>query len=92
MDDAAIRKALVRHWEFEGLDYDKSHEIYHDDAVLEFPQSGERFIGRQNFLTWRKKYPAKLDFKIRRCFFEPLSYPNAQTCARLFCMCVALPS
>ena len=66
MDDAAIRKALVRHWEFEGLDYDKSHEIYHDDAVLEFPQSGERFIGRQNFLTWRKKYPAKLDFKIRR--------------------------
>ena len=66
MDDAAIRKALVQHWEFEGLDYDKSHEIYHDDAVLEFPQSGERFIGRQNFLTWRKKYPAKLDFKIRR--------------------------
>lgn len=66
MDDAAIRKALVRHWEFEGLDYDKSHEIYHEDAVLEFPQSGERFIGRQNFLTWRKKYPAKLDFKIRR--------------------------
>ena len=66
MDAAAIRNALVRHWEFEGLDYDKSHEIYHDDAVLEFPQSGERFIGRQNFLTWRKKYPAKLDFKIRR--------------------------
>ena len=66
MDDAAIRDALVRHWTFEGLDYDKSHEIYHDDAVLEFPQSGERFIGKQNFLTWRKKFPAKLDFKLRR--------------------------
>ena len=66
MDDAAIRDALVRHWKFEGLDYDKSHEIYHDDAVLEFPQSGERFIGKQNFLTWRKKFPAKLDFKLRR--------------------------
>jgi hypothetical protein len=33
---------------------------------LEFPQSGERFVGKQNFLTWRRKYPAKLDFKIRR--------------------------
>ena len=66
MDDATIRQALVRHWEYEGLDYDKSHEIYHDDAVLEFPQSGERFIGKANFLTWRRKYPAKLDFRIRR--------------------------
>lgn len=66
MDDASIRAALVRHWEFEGRDYDKSHEIYHEDAVLEFPQSGERFIGKQNFLTWRKQYPAELDFRIRR--------------------------
>ena len=66
MDDAAIRKGLVRHWEYEGRDYDKSHEIYHDDAVLEFPQSGERFIGKESFLTWRKQYPAKLDFRIRR--------------------------
>ena len=64
--DAAVREALVRHWEFEGLDYDKSHEIYHDDAVLEFPQSGERFIGKTNFLTWRKRYPANLQFRIRR--------------------------
>jgi hypothetical protein len=66
MDEAAIREALVRHWALDGIDYDKSHEIYHEDAVLEFPQSGERFIGKQNFLTWRKRYPAKVDFKIRR--------------------------
>ena len=33
MDEAAVRKALVRHWEYEGLDEDVSHEIYHDDAV-----------------------------------------------------------
>jgi hypothetical protein len=66
MNEATIRAALVRHWQYEGTDFDKSHEIYHDDAVLEFPQSGERFIGKENFLTWRRKYPADLDFRIRR--------------------------
>lgn len=66
MDDAAIRDGLLRHWRFEGIDYDKSHEIYHEDAVLEFPQSGERFVGKESFLSWRRKYPAKLDFRIRR--------------------------
>ena len=66
MDETAIRDGLMRHWKFEGIDYDKSHEIYHDDAILEFPQSGERFVGKQNFLTWRRNYPAKLDFRIRR--------------------------
>ncbi len=66
MDEDRIRDALMRHWQFEGIDYNKSHEIYHEDAVLEFPQSGERFVGRDNFLAWRKQYPAKLDFRIRK--------------------------
>lgn len=65
MDDAAIRQALVRQFE-DGRDLDETHEIYHDDAVLEFPQSGERFVGKENFLTWRKQYPAAVDYRIRR--------------------------
>ena len=65
MDDAAKTAALRRKWEYEGKDYDISHEIYHDDAILEFPQSQERFIGKENFLSWRKQYPAAIDFKIR---------------------------
>jgi hypothetical protein len=64
--EEAIRDALVRHWQFAGIDEDKGAEIYHADAVLEFPQSGERFVGTKNFVVWRKKYPAKLDFRIRR--------------------------
>jgi hypothetical protein len=65
MDDAAIRAALVR--QFEGTrDLDETHALYHDDAVLEFPQSGERFVGRDTFLTWRKRYPARVDYRIRR--------------------------
>jgi hypothetical protein len=66
LDESTLMGALRRHWEYEGKDYDVSHEIYHDDAVLEFPQSGERFEGLQNFLTWRKQYPAALEFHIRR--------------------------
>jgi hypothetical protein len=43
-----------------------SHAIYHDDAVLEFPQSGERFEGVDNFREWRARFPAAVEFRIRR--------------------------
>jgi hypothetical protein len=66
IDDAALLDALKRHWEFGGTDQDVAHEIYHDDAVLEFPQSGERFEGVKNFKEWRAQYPANLTFHIRR--------------------------
>lgn len=66
MDEAAVRAKLERHWEYGGTDQDIAHEIYHDDAVLEFPQSGERFEGVENFREWRRQYPAKLAFEIRR--------------------------
>lgn len=66
MSRGTIREALLRHWQFAGIDEDVSHEIYHDDAILEFPQSGERFVGRESFLTWRKQYPAQVDFRVRR--------------------------
>ncbi len=66
LDEKNLLLALRRHWEYEGKDYDISHEIYHDDAVLEFPQSGERFEGVENFKTWRKQYPAVLKFHTRR--------------------------
>ncbi len=65
MDDAGIRALLVRQFE-DGRDLDEAHEMYHDDAVLEFPQSGEQFVGKPNFLTWRKQYPANMTYKIRR--------------------------
>ena len=40
--------------------------MYLDDAVLEFPQSGERFEGVPNFREWRARYPADVEFEIRR--------------------------
>ena len=65
MDEAAVVAALQRHWEHAGKNEDIAHEIYHDDAILELPQSQERFIGKANFLAWRKAYPAVLKFQIR---------------------------
>lgn len=49
-----------------GGDVTNAHEIYHDDAVLEFPQSGERFEGRDNFTQWRGQYPAEVTYEVRR--------------------------
>lgn len=61
-----LLSALRHHWEWSGKDEDAAHEIYHQDAVLEFPQSGERFEGVENFREWRRQYPADLSFHLRR--------------------------
>ena len=66
MDDTKLLADLERHWEAGGKDEDVVHEIYRDDAVLEFPQSGERFEGVENFKAWRKQYPVALKFHTRK--------------------------
>jgi hypothetical protein len=40
--------------------------MYAEDAVLEFPQSGERFEGVANFREWRSRYPGSVTYDIRR--------------------------
>jgi len=49
-----------------GGDVEHAAELYHEDAVLEFPQSGERFEGRGAFTAWRSKYPAEVAFAVLR--------------------------
>jgi hypothetical protein len=39
--------------------------MHHTDVVLEFPQSGERFDGVENFREWRSNYPASTSFEFR---------------------------
>jgi hypothetical protein len=61
-----VRRELLRQWKYTGgPNEDKASELYHDDAVLEFPQSGERFAGKANIQAWRQRYPARLDFEPR---------------------------
>ncbi len=67
MPDQSVVLAQVRRlWECAGADVDRAHELYHDDAVLEFPQSGERFEGVSNFTEWRRQYPARVRYRVRR--------------------------
>ena len=63
---SAMLDHVRRYFEYPGADVDRAHEIYHDDAVLEFPQSGERFEGVANFTEWRRRYPAEVRYRMRR--------------------------
>jgi SnoaL-like protein len=65
MDESTLRAMLEQQFEYGHSDPARSHEMYHDDAVLEFPQSGERFVGVENFREWRSKYPASTSFEFR---------------------------
>ena len=67
MDDRTIRAALDRHWQAsDASDFDVEHEIYREDAVLDYPQSGERIRGRRNIQESRTIQPNKKRFTVRR--------------------------
>ena len=72
MDDQKIRAALDRHWAASAAGYQAAeHEIYHDDAVCEYPQSGEIIHGRQNLQALRSHHPGKPSgFTVRRIVGE----------------------
>jgi len=65
--DLEIRAALDRHWAAsDASDFETEHLIYQEDAVLEYPQSGERTRGRRNIQNQRANQPSKKRFTIRR--------------------------
>ncbi|HEY2249172.1 MAG TPA: nuclear transport factor 2 family protein [Bradyrhizobium sp.] len=67
MDDRTLRQALERHWKAsDESDFDAEHDIYREDAVLEYPQSGERIRGRRNIQESRRLQPNRKRFTVRR--------------------------
>ena len=67
MDDRTVRAALQRHWDASDAgDFAAEHDIYRDDAVLDYPQSGERIRGRRNIQESRFVQPSKKRFTVRR--------------------------
>jgi hypothetical protein len=67
MDDESIREALQRHWQASDADdFETEHDIYREDAVLFYPQSGERIRGRRNIQESRTVQPNKKRFTVRR--------------------------
>ncbi len=65
--DADIRARIQQHWDAsERGDFDAEHAIYAAEAVLEYPQSGERFRGRATIQAQRGGHPADRHFTVRR--------------------------
>ena len=68
MSDEHIRKALDGHWKASASgDLDKEHAIYAEDAICDYPQSGERILGRRNLQSLRGHHPGKPSgFQVKR--------------------------
>lgn len=67
MNDSEVRGALAAHWAASDVnDFDAEHRIYRSDAVLEYPQSGERIRGRDNIQASREAQPNAKRFTVRR--------------------------
>jgi len=55
-----IREALDAHWRASAAgDLDAEHAIYADDSICDYPQSGERILGRANLQALRGHHPGK---------------------------------
>jgi hypothetical protein len=67
MRDNDIRAALDAHWAAsDANDFDTEHRIYRADAVLEYPQSGERIRGRDHIHASRAAQPNAKRFTVKR--------------------------
>jgi hypothetical protein len=67
MEDREIRDALERHWAAsDANDFAVEHEIYREDAVLHYPQSGERIRGRHDIQESRAVQPSEKRFAVQR--------------------------
>src|SRR5580704_7826422 len=66
-DETQIRAALDQHWAASDTgDFETEHSIYREDAILEYPQSGERIRGRANIQTTRALQPNRKRFTVQR--------------------------
>jgi hypothetical protein len=68
MQEKQIREALDRHWSASAAgDLNAEHDIYEDDAICDYPQSGERIFGRSNLQALRSHHPDKPSgFSVKR--------------------------
>jgi hypothetical protein len=75
MDEATARAMIQAHFEASnvsaagggpGDDIVRASEIYADDAVVEWPQGGERLRGKANIISFRSTYPARQQFELHR--------------------------
>src|SRR5438552_10032809 len=72
MEEQNIWMAIDRHWAASAAGNQVAeHEIYHDDIVCEYPQSGEVIRGRSNLEALRSHHPGRPSgFSVRRIVGE----------------------
>jgi hypothetical protein len=68
MESQANQTALKEHWAASAAgDLEAEHRIYDENALCEYPQSGEKIRGRHNLQALRGHHPGKPSgFGIRR--------------------------
>jgi SnoaL-like domain len=75
MDDTTARRMIEDHFAASSVsvagggpidDIVRASEIYAEDAVLEWPQGGERIRGRADIIGFRSAYPARQEFEVHR--------------------------
>ncbi len=67
MDDGSFRQALQGHWAASDAgDFTVEHEIYREDAILDYPQSCERIRSRDHIQQSRLLQPDAKRFEVRR--------------------------
>jgi hypothetical protein len=60
MEDQEIRHVLEDHWHASAAgDLNAEHAIYAENAICDYPQSGERILGRANLQALRGHHPGK---------------------------------
>jgi hypothetical protein len=65
--DTEKRAALDEHWQASDRgDTEAEHAIYGADATLDYPQSGERYRGRDAIAAQRSTHPANRHFSVLR--------------------------
>jgi hypothetical protein len=68
IQEQRLREALDSHWRASAAgNANAEHAIYDDDAICDYPQSGERILGRNNLQALRSHHPGKPSgFNVRR--------------------------
>ena len=75
MTEETVRAKIQAHFDASNVgvaggspddDIARASEIYSDDAVVEWPQGGERVRGKANIIAFRSTYPARQEFVVHR--------------------------
>ena len=67
------KQVIERFWgTMQTNDFKAAGELLHEDFVLDWPQSGERIRGRENFVSINQNYPAhgRWEFTVHRIIAE----------------------